>query len=231
VGSRHQEVTHLGRIVRHGEQVEVVGADVVLAQHAVADPVDQAAPVVAAQEHDRELDDLVGLDQGERLPELVHGAEAAGEDHEPARVADEHDLANEEVVEVERDVAVGVAGLLVRQLDREADRQRAGVPSAAVGRLHQAGAAARDDRHARLADRASDLAGELVVGVVGLRARGAEEAGGGADLGEALEPGPELLADARDPVLVRECRPDRRLLGGDDLLVQGPGLPRHGRRD
>ena len=46
--------------------------------------------------------DPVGLDQGQALEQLVEGAEAAGEDDEGARVADEHQLAGEEVVEVER---------------------------------------------------------------------------------------------------------------------------------
>jgi hypothetical protein len=36
----------------------------------------------------------------------------------------------------------------------------------------------------------------------------------------------KLGADALDPVLVRERRDDRRLLGGDDLFVQGARLPR-----
>jgi len=228
---RHQEVTHLLGIVGDREQLQVVRADVALADHAVADPADHLAPVAGSHEHDRELDDLPGLNQRERLPELVHRAEAAGEDDEPAGVANEHDLAGEEVVELERDVAVGVAALLEGQLDVEADGQRAGVLGAVVGRLHQAGTAAGDDRHAALADDAGGRARELVVRVVRRRARGAEEARGRTDVRKRLEAHPKLVADALDPVLVRECRPDRRLLGGDDLLVQGPGLARHGHRD
>ena len=48
------------------------------------------------------------------------------------------------------DVEVRVRLLLVRQLDVEADREAAGLPRAAVRGLHHAGAAAGDDREARL---------------------------------------------------------------------------------
>jgi len=228
VRGRHQEVTHLLGIVRDGEQVEVVRADVALAEHVVADPVDHLAPVVGAHEDDRELDDLPGLDQRERLEELVHRAEPAREHDEAAGVANEHDLAGEEVVELECDVAVGVGALFEGQLDVEPNRMGARILRPAVGGLHESRATARDDRHAVLADGAGGLARELVVGVVRLRARRAEEAGGRADVGECLETPPKLVADALDPVLVGECRPDRRLLGGDDLLVQGAGIARRG---
>jgi len=228
VRGRHQEVTHLLGIVRDGEQLEVVRADVALAEHVVADPVDHLAPVVGAHEDDRELDDLPGLDERERLPELVHRAEPAREHDEPAGVADEHDLAREEVVELERDVAVGVGALLKGELDVETDRMGARLLRPPVGGLHESRAAARDDRHAALAEGASGRAGQLVVGVVRRGASGPEEARGRADVRQRPEAHPELLADPLDPVLVRERRADRRLLGGDDLLVQGAGIARRG---
>src|SRR5687767_12162852 len=93
VGSRHQEVTHLERVVGERQELQVGRRDVALAQHPLAHPVDEPSPVVRADQDHRELGDLAGLDERERLPELVHRAEAAGEDHEAAGVADEHDLA------------------------------------------------------------------------------------------------------------------------------------------
>ena len=89
------------------------------------DPVDHLAPVVGVEEHDREVADLARLDQHERLVQLVERPEAAREDHESLRRADEADLARVEVVEGVRDVEVRVRPLLVRQDDVEADRQPA----------------------------------------------------------------------------------------------------------
>ena len=77
-------------------------------------------------------------------------AKAAGEHDERFGEVSKPVLAHEEVVELEvefgRDVAVGQ--LLERQLDVEPDRLRASFPGAAVGRLHNAGAAARGNDEA-----------------------------------------------------------------------------------
>ena len=78
---------------------------------------------VAADEDDREVADLAGLDEGQRLEQLVHRPEAAGQDDEAVGVLDEHDLAHEEVAELDAEVDVRVEPLLVGQLDVAADRQ------------------------------------------------------------------------------------------------------------
>ena len=39
--------------------------------HGIAQPVEQPAPVVGADQYDREVPDLPGLDQRERLEQLV----------------------------------------------------------------------------------------------------------------------------------------------------------------
>ena len=92
-----------------------------------AHPVDEALPVVAADEHDREADDLVRLHQGQRLEQLVERAEAARQHHEALGVLHEHRLAREEVPEVDAEVDVVVHALLERQLDAEPDGQPAGL--------------------------------------------------------------------------------------------------------
>ena len=63
-------------------------------------PAHEAGPVVPAEEDHGELVDLAGLDQRERLEQLVERAEAAGKDDERVRVLDEHRLPHEEVAEV-----------------------------------------------------------------------------------------------------------------------------------
>src|SRR5215208_7038870 len=117
----------LVEVVADLDRLEVDLLDVAVGEHRVAQPVHQPAPVARADEHDREVADLLRLAQGGRLEQLVHRAEAAREDHEAARVADEHDLAREEVVEVQREVDVVVHPLLVRELDPEPDRGHAGL--------------------------------------------------------------------------------------------------------
>ena len=105
-------------------------------------------------EHDREVADLAGLDERERLEQLVHRAEAAGQDHETVGVLHEHHLAGEEVAELDAEVDVLVEPLLVRQLDVAPDGQAATLAAAAVGGLHRARTAAGDHRVARSGEHA-----------------------------------------------------------------------------
>ena len=111
-----------------------------------------------ADQDDREVPHLAGLDQRQRLVELVERAEAAGEDDEALGRLHEHRLAGVEVLERHRDVAVGVQALLVRELDVEADREPAALLAAAVRGLHHARAAAGDDGEARLGEEPAGLA-------------------------------------------------------------------------
>src|SRR3954453_4163857 len=89
---------HVLRVVAEGEQIHVFGADLPFREQVLADPVDEPAPVVLADEHNREVSDLVRLAERERLEHLVERPESAGENHEADRVAHEEELAREEVV-------------------------------------------------------------------------------------------------------------------------------------
>ena len=166
------------------------------AQHLGVHPAQQLGPVVLADQHDREVHDRPGLDQRQRLEQLVEGAEAAGEDHEAHRRLHEHRLARVEVLEAEPEVDVRVHPLLVRQLDVEADGEPAALLAAAVPGLHHARAAAGDDREALLREEARRLA----RGFVGLAARlhpGRAEEGHGrpVDPLDRLEAAQELVPD------------------------------------
>src|SRR5580704_9787370 len=90
---------------------------------------------------------LVGLQQREHFPELVHGAEAAGKNDQGFGHLREPELAHEEVMEAEIQLGrdVGVRTLLVRKLNAEADRASTRFGRAAVGGLHDPRAAARAD--------------------------------------------------------------------------------------
>ena len=128
----------LVRIVGDVQKVEVVRRDHPVGEQLAPDPVEQVVPVVGVEEHDGEVQHLAGLDQRQRLEQLVERAEAAGEDDEALARLHEADLARVEVRERVRDVEVGVRPLLVRQLDVEADREPAAFLRAAVRRLHHA---------------------------------------------------------------------------------------------
>src|SRR5260370_5465835 len=146
---------------------------------------------------------LAGLDQGERLEQLVHRAVAAGEDNERGRVLHEHRLADEEVAEVNRPLHVGVEALLERQLNVAADREAVALLAAAVRRLHDPGAATGDDREAFLGELAGRLDGLLVAGLVGLGARRAEDGDGAVDVRQRVEPLDELHHNAQYATRVR----------------------------
>jgi hypothetical protein len=61
--------------------------------------------------------DAPGLDEHQCLEEFVHGPEAAGHGHVGRGVFHEHELAHEEVAEIDLGGQVLVGGLLEGQVD------------------------------------------------------------------------------------------------------------------
>src|SRR4051794_16033113 len=165
-------------------------------------------------------DRLAGLREREQLERLVERPEAAWEDDEGLRVAHEHELAREEVVERDAEVDVRVHALLERQQDVEPDRKHPGVARASVGGLHDPRAAAGDHGEPGLTERAGDLPGAGVLGVVGPGAGRAEDADRGSDAGERLEAAAQLALDQAQALGVRARRHHVALLGTDDLLAK-----------
>ena len=140
--------------------------------------------------------DLVRLDQRERLEQLVERAEAAGEDHEAARVAHEHHLAREEVVELEAEVQYGfrpcskgssmfspIDGAPASRAPRLAASMSPGPPPVMIA--------------SRLAEQARGLARGRVLRVVALNARRAEERHRRAHVGQRVEARSQLPRSAR----------------------------------
>ena len=166
------------------------------------------------------VDRLAGLDQGEDLEHLVERPVAARQGDDRGRVADEHQLAGEEVVEGEPDVAVGVQVLLERQQDVEPDRGHPRLLGAAVGGLHQPRSAAGDHREPGLADRPAELVGLRVQRVALGGAGRAEHADRRPEPGERLEALAQLALDQVEPLRVGAGRGDVRRFGADDLGVR-----------
>jgi hypothetical protein len=98
-------------------------------------------------------------------------------------------------VELDPEVHVGIDRLLVRQLDVETDGECAGILGSPVRGLHRPGTPARDQREARLADRATQLAGQLVLRSVRRRACRPEDADRRPYLPELVEPEDQLPFD------------------------------------
>src|SRR5918992_550872 len=163
------------------DEVEVLGADLLLIERLVADPAHHPVPIVLAIQDDWEVVDLAGLDQGQRLVQLVERAEAAGEDHEALGVLHKHDFAHEEVAELQAEVDELVQALLEGKLDVAADRDAASLLRPAVRRLHDAWAAAGDDREPFLDQRSREPTRGAVVAVAPADASRAEDADRRAD--------------------------------------------------
>src|ERR1035438_8653243 len=157
-----------GGIVRDGQQILVAWGDLALGEDPVADPGQQPGPVLAADQHDRELRDLAGMDQGECLEQLVQGAEPARQHHERLRVLDEYGLADEEVPELQADLDIVIQPHLHGQLDAQAHRDTTNLRRALVGRFHDPGASPGDHGVAGLGERRRDALGQLIVGDVRL---------------------------------------------------------------
>ena len=155
-------------------------------------------PVGGVEQHHREAADLARLHQRQRLEQLVERAEAAREDDEALRRLHEHDLARVEVLERQREVAVRVEALLVRELDVEADRQPPGLLAPAVRGLHHARPSTRDDGEPCAGEETGCLAGRDVGGrLLAHPCRPEDRDGRPVDLLHLLEAGEELRRDER----------------------------------
>src|SRR6266511_1313915 len=161
-----------------------------------ADPREQPLPVALAEQHRGEVLDDAGLDQHQRLEQLVERSEAAWEEDEAFGRLHEHRLPGVEVLEEDGDVEVGVCQLLARELDPKADGDAATLARAAVCSLHHARPSAGDDGEAGLGEEAAGLA-RLPVHGMGLGDPcGAEDRRSGPpDLLDRLETLKELVAD------------------------------------
>src|SRR5579885_587143 len=136
------------------------------------------------------------LDQRQRLKKLVHSTETAGEDDEGAGVLDKHGLAHEKVVEIERDVQVGVGELLKGQFDIATDREIPAVLRPLVAGLHDAGSAPGNNAEAGPGQQTSCLDRRLVRWIAGFSAGRAEDGYGGGNMGQGVEAVDKLAHNA-----------------------------------
>ena len=76
-------------------------------------------PEFATHENERKGTNFLALDESHGFKQFIESAETAGHDDIGARIFDQHDLAGEEVVEIEALVDVGIRSLFVRKINIE----------------------------------------------------------------------------------------------------------------
>ena len=157
------DVADLLRLIDQVNAVDVLLNDIVRGEHFLAHPVDQSAPVVGAEKDHWEIGDLLGLNQCQRVEQLVQRAEAAGKRDERLGVLHKHHLADEEIAEGHSPVDEFVDLLLERKLDVAADGERSGLARPAIGCLHDPRAPAGDDGKACFSDQLRRAHGRVVV--------------------------------------------------------------------
>src|SRR5690606_12866189 len=86
--------------IHQAVQVKIFGTDISFFQHSAFYPIEKTAPVVLANQYDREPGNFTGLDQGNGLKELVHRAESSRQDNKPLGILHEHDFPDKEIIEL-----------------------------------------------------------------------------------------------------------------------------------
>src|SRR2546427_410768 len=126
--------------IRKHEQAVLMLIDRAPALHGA--PIEDLVPVAPAIDQNQVAAwEFAGLHQREHLPELVHGAEAAGENNQGLGQLGKPKLAHEEVMEIEAELRAdeGVGQLLVRQLEAHQKSQSAVARLDAGGTEHHDG--------------------------------------------------------------------------------------------
>ena len=93
-----------------------------------------------AEEDQRKSRDALRLHKRDHFKKLIQGAKTARHENEPHAVFHKAHLAREEIMEMDGDVRITIAGLFVRQFDIQANGFAAGLHGllggrAALGRL------------------------------------------------------------------------------------------------
>src|SRR6266446_6275586 len=107
---------HFFRRIDGSKNVEVFDGDHFLAHQRVADPVEEAFPVLLADQDHRKRFDLLRLNQRNCFEEFVQRAETARQNNERDGVLDEHYFSDKKVTKVEELVRVDVGFLFQGQL-------------------------------------------------------------------------------------------------------------------
>ena len=106
-----------GWAVGHSHEVRVLGADIFAAFESAVSPLEQAVPVSSAVAYHGVTWCFSGLYERENLKKFIHSAKSARHENKRAAILGETHLARKEIVEINGDIRVLVATLLVGKLD------------------------------------------------------------------------------------------------------------------
>ncbi len=98
-------------------QIHVDGVDGAAFDEGVVDEGLEVGPELFTHDDDGEAFNFFGLDEDECFEDFVEGPESSRQNDECGGVFDEHDFADEEVVEIDETVEVGVGVLLHGEFD------------------------------------------------------------------------------------------------------------------
>src|SRR5208282_4220321 len=86
-------------------------------QQPVTEHREERLPEVDSEKDDRKVFHFAGLNEHQRLEDLVERSKAARKRHEGVRVLHEHQLANEEVPKLDHAIEIWVRPLLLGELN------------------------------------------------------------------------------------------------------------------
>src|SRR5262249_41748225 len=150
--------------IRDVTKTDLVSGENALLHHELS-PLPQTFPEFFSHEDDWEWSNFPALDEGSGLEEFVECSQTTGHDDERARVFDQTHFAREEIAKFQAAIDVRIFRLLVWEDNIETVALAAGFVSAAIGSLHDSGAAARQRREAGFGQFLADGAGQLVIGM------------------------------------------------------------------
>src|SRR5205814_8964064 len=112
---------------------------------------------------DREILDLAGLNEGERLEQLIQCPRTTRQDDEGIGIFDQERLANKKIIERDAAIEEFVRPLFLGQPDVAANRASARLPRPAISSFHDAGATAGHDGEPEARDATAHPARKVVV--------------------------------------------------------------------
>ena len=130
------EFNSLLRRIGYEYPLDIARVNCALIQKLAPHEVEQGQPIVTADEYERKVGNLLGLNQHECFKYFIERAETSGHRDKTIRIFHEHQLPNIKMIEGNPAIEVGVGLLLVKKFDVAPNGVAAGFFGAAIGSFH-----------------------------------------------------------------------------------------------